>query len=155
MNTDYLRGVTVGVDRRSVPAAGFTGASALAGEWVDTHALAAPPVFRGRCGAHASLSGTLSIQVSASNADKTPNSTDGVATVTAEADFAGGRDSQGVNSTGGLDFAANSELDAAITYIGDVRYARWHLTVANASNAAVVTNCGGATLAVPQVTPSR
>jgi len=135
---------------RNVPAAGYTGNADLLTDWVDTAELVGPVTVIGVTTAgHAALSGTLSIDHATSAAGA------GSATVTDDADFVGGRDENGVNSTGGLDFAADAALSGAITYGGSRRYIRGRLRVANASNATVNVGASLVAVGIPQVTPER
>jgi len=151
MNSDYLRGATVSAGgARSIPAAGYTGNTDLLTDWIDTAQLVGPVTVIGvTTEGHASISGTLSIDHATSAAGA------GSATVTDEADFPGGRDTQGVNATGGLDFAVSNALDGAISYNGDRRYVRGRLRIDNASNATVNVGVSVVALGTPQITPER
>lgn len=154
MNSDYLRFTTVAgaAGTVSVPAAGYTGASALITGWFDTSDIVGPAVVRCLVEQDTNLSGTLSIQHASSDAAVAANAG---ATVSDEDDFVGGRDTQGVNATGGLDFVAANGLDSAISYNGSSRYIRGHLTLNNASNSAVAKDVALVVMAMPQVTPER
>jgi len=151
MNSDYLRGMTVSAGGgRSVPAAGYTGNTDLLTDWIDTAELVGPVTVIGvTTEGNAALSGTLSIDHATSAAGA------GSTTVTDDGDFAGGRDANGVNSTGGLDFAANAALSGAISYAGDRRYVRGRLRIANSTNATVNVGASVVALGTPQLTPAR
>ena len=151
MNSDFLRGITVAgaAGTTSVPAAGYTGASALITGWVDTADTVGPVVIRGFVEQDAQLSGTLSIEHAASNAVV---AADAGTTVSDDADFPGGRAAQGVNATGGYDFVAADGLDAAISYNGSSRYIRGHLTLNNSSGV-VARDVALVAMTQPQVVP--
>jgi len=151
MKSDNMREATVQANGSvSVPAAGYTGASALITGWIDTADIVGPVVIRGYVEQNTNLSGTLSIESAATSAAVAANA--GV-TVTDDADFPGGRDAQGVNATGGKDFTAANGLDGAISYRGSNRYVRGHLTLNNASSGAVAADVALVALAQPQVVP--
>jgi len=151
MNSDYLRAITVQANgTTSVPAAGYTAGSALITGWIDTADVVGPVVIRGYVEQDTNLSGTLSIEHSASNAAVAANAG---TTVTDDADFPGGRDAQGVNNTGGYDFVAADGLDASISYNGDSRYVRGHLTLNNASSGAVAKDVALVAMVQPGITP--
>lgn len=151
MNSDFLRGITVAgaAGTTSVPAAGYTGAAALVTGWIDTSDIVGVPVVRGYVEQDGQLSGTLSIEHAASNAAVAANA--GV-TVTDDSDFPGGRDAQGVNATGGYDFVAADGLDASISYGGNSRYIRGHLTLNNSSGV-VAKDVALVVMAQPAVVP--
>ena len=152
MNSDFLRGVTIAgaAGTTSVPAAGYTGASALITGWIDTADIVGPVVIRGYVEQDTNLSGTLSVEAAATSAAVAANA--GV-TVSGADNFPGGRDAQGVNATGGYDFVAADGLDSAISVIGTARYVRGHLTLNNASSGAVAKDVALVAMVQPQVVP--
>jgi len=147
MNSDYLRHATVSSGgARSIPAAGYTGNTDILTDWIDTAQLVGPVTVVGvTTEGHASISGTLSLDHATSDAGA------GSATVTDDADFVGGREGNGVNATGGRDFAVNNALSGAISYRGDRRYVRGRLRIANASNATVNVGVSLVAIGMPQV----
>jgi len=150
MNSDILRGVRISArGSGAIPAAGYTGNSALATDWLDTAGLVGPITAVAESEANSAISGTLSIEhaTSASGASG--------ATVTADSDFPGGREAQGANTTGGVDWAAGTAASAALSYNGTRRYVRAHLTVRNSTNATVNADVSVVLMGMPQVTPDR
>jgi len=152
MKSDFMRHAIVSADgARNIPAAGYTGNSDLLTDWIDVSELVGNVTVIGVTTAgHASISGTLSLDHATSAAGA--NS----ATVTADGDFAGGADANGVNNTGGRDFAVSNALDGAITYAGDRQFVRGRLRVNNASNATVTVGVSLVAIGQPQVSdPNR
>ena len=145
-----MRGLTVsGRGSSSIPAAGYTGNAALTTGWIDVSKIVGVPTFRGVVASHASISGTLSIQHATSAAGA------GSETVTEDDHFPGGRATQGANATGGVDYAAGTALDAALSYNGPRRFVRGVLTVANATGGAITTEATVVGVAMPQVEPAN
>lgn len=152
MKSDYLRHSIVSADgARNVPAAGYTGNTDLLTDFIDVSECVGPVTVIGLTTAgNAQLSGTLSIDHATSAAGA------GSTTVTDDAHFVGGRESQGVNSTGGRDFAASTALDGAISYNGPRQFIRGRLRIANASNATVNVGVSLVAIGTPQVAdPNR
>jgi len=147
MNSDYLRGVDFQAKSATSIAATNT---TLTTEHIDMQdGFVGPIVARAKCGSNASLSGTLSFQQS----DSTTNSD--FATINTEGEFPGGKDNQGVNATGGEDFAAGTAADIALSVLPTKRYVRAVFTVRNSTNAAITEDAEVVLLAQPQITPER
>jgi len=151
MNSDMLRHSIVSADgARNIPAAGYTGNTDLLTDWIDVSQLVGPVTAIGiTTEGHASISGTLSLDHATSAAGA------GSTTVTDEDHFPGGRDAQGVNSTGGKDFAASNALAGAISYNGPRQYVRGRLRIANASTATVNVGVSLVIIGTPQVATER
>ena len=151
MKSDYLRHSIVSADgARNIPAAGYTGNTDLLSDFVDVSECVGPVTVIGvTTEGHASISGTLSIDHATSAAGA------GSATVTDEAHFPGGREAQGVNNTGGRDFAVSTALSGAISYNGPRRFIRGRLRIANASNATVNVGVSLVVIGTPQVADSN
>jgi len=148
MKSDYLRGIThSGRGTSSVPSAGYTGGNILTTGWIDVAQTVGPVTVVAHVESDPDLSGTLSLEHATSAAGA------GAAVVTAEGDFAGGRDAAGANATGGKDFAVNEEFRGSLAYAGSRRYVRGRLSVANASSGAVAKEVSLVALVMPQVEP--
>lgn len=147
MNSDYLRGVEFEAEAASsVPATNLT----LTTDHIDMQdGFVGPIVARAKCPSNASLSGTLSFQQSATTTNGD------FATITADANFPGGKAVQGVNTSGGEDFAAGTAADIALSVLPTARYVRAVFTVRNSTNAAITADAEVVLLAQPQVTPER
>lgn len=152
MNSDYLRGATV-ASRGDVQvvAAGTT----LVTDYIDTASLVGPVTFIATAAANAQLSHTFTIEAATARGATPAANGAGNATVTADADFPGGREAQGANANGQITAAANTALDAALSYNGDSRYVRGRLVVANASNATQNVAVSLVGIGMPQVVPAR
>ena len=152
MNSDMLRHSIVSADgARNIPAAGYTGNTDLLTDWISTADCVGPVTVIGvTTEGHAQISGTLSIDHATSAAGA------GSTTVTEDAHFPGGREAQGVNNTGGRDFAVSNALSGAISYNGPRGFVRGRLRIANAGGSTVNVGVSLVAIADPQVAdPNR
>jgi len=154
-NSDAMRGAAVsGAGSRSVPAAGYTGASGLITGWIETANIVGPVVFRCEVEGNSDLDGTFSLEHAATSAAVAANAgvTVLAADLTGEGTFDG--DTK-VNNTGGADITAGTDFSAALGYRGSQRYVRGHLNLTNANSGAVTAEVSVVGMAMPQVTPAR
>ena len=151
MNSDYLRHSIVSArGEANIPGAGYTGNADLITDWIDVGECVGPVTVIGVTSeGNAAISGTLSIDHATSAAGA------GSATVTDDAHFPGGRAEQGVNATGGKDFAVSTALNGAISYNGPRGYIRGRLRIANSGNATVNVSVSLVTIGTPRVADSN